>query len=499
MIMKTILSMNHICKQFPGVKALDDVSLEITEGEVHALVGENGAGKSTLMKILAGIYRLDSGELILDGETVKFNASIDALQHGVAMVHQELMPLMDMTIAENIFLGQEPVIGKSGIVNRKQMVQDAKVLLDKLNVDIDPRKRMRDLNVAQMQLVEIAKAISCKAKIIIMDEPTSAITKKECDNLFVQINELRKNKVSIIYISHKLEEIFEICDRITVLRDGKKISVSEIENTDVNRIITEMVGREMDMIFPEGTAVPGATLLEVKNIGIKGLLHSISFHVHHGEILGIAGLMGAGRTELAECIFGLRKRDSGDIIKEGNLLNIQKPIDAIKNGLVLVPEDRKSTGLNLIANVEDNISVANLDNYTKYGLIDQRGIRNSCNDMIKKLNIKTTGYGQIVDNLSGGNQQKIVFGKWLLTDGDVIILDDPTRGIDVYAKYEIYTIIQELAKRGKAIIMISSEMPEIIGLCDRVIVMCEGKVTGEIGKEELSQERIMRYASGIAT
>ena len=495
--MKSILSMNHICKQFPGVKALNDVSLEIKEGEVHAIVGENGAGKSTLMKILAGIYRPDSGEIILDGKPVRFSASVDALKHGVAMVHQELMPVLDMSIAENIFLGREPVFAKTGIVNNKQMIEEAKKLLKELHVDIDPKREMRSLNVAQMQLVEIAKAISCNAKIIIMDEPTSAITQKECDNLFLHIEKLKKDKVSIIYISHKWDEIFEICDRITVLRDGNFISVNKVNEIDVNSMITEMVGRKMEMIYPEGSSVLGEVLLEVKNIDIPGLLHNISFNVRHGEILGIAGLMGAGRTELVECIFGMRRKEGGEVFKDGKSLNIQKPIEAIRNGIALVPEDRKSTGLNLIADVEENIAMASLDKYTKYGIVNQRKIRSDCDDMIDQLNIKTTGYTQIVDSLSGGNQQKIVFGKWLLTDSDVIILDDPTRGIDVHAKYEIYTIIRKLSQLGKGIIMISSEMPEIIGICDRAIVMYEGRITGEIKKGELSQELIMRYASGI--
>lgn len=495
--MKKILFMKNICKKFPGVTALDQVDLEILEGEVHALVGENGAGKSTLMKILAGLYHADSGEIILDGQQVNFHRTIDALEHGVVMVHQELMPVMEMSIMENIYLGREPVIRKTGLVDEKKMLLDAKNLLSDLNLEINPRKKMKELSVAQIQLVEIAKAISRNAKVIIMDEPTSAITQKESDNLFKQIHRLTKNKVSIIYISHKMEEIFEISDKITVLRDGRKISESKKGDVTVNDLIKDMVGRELNTIFPSSISKPGEMFLEIKNLSMGSLLKDINFSARKGEVLGIAGLMGAGRTELVETIFGLHKKTSGKILKEGKPIHIQCPKDAIKNGIALLPEDRKLTGLNLIASVKDNTTIVSLGKYSRFGLVNRRTERRVGKEIIEKLNVKTPGLNQIVENLSGGNQQKIVIAKWLLADSDVIILDDPTRGIDVNAKHEIYNVIRQLAEQKKTIILISSEMVEIIGMCDRTIVMCEGKITGELNKEELSQERIMRFASGI--
>lgn len=495
--MNAVLSMKNISKSFPGVKALDNVSIDIRAGEVHALVGENGAGKSTLMKILAGLYHADSGEIILEGKPVKFHRTVDALEHGVAMVHQELMPVMEMTVMENIYLGREPVAKIGGLVNRKKMLEDTKKLLAEFHLEVNPRTKMKELSVAQMQLVEIAKAVSRYAKIIIMDEPTSAITQKESDHLFEQIRKLTKNGVAIIYISHKMEEIFDISDRITVLRDGTKISENRKEDVTVNSLIKDMVGREMNMMFPESLSEPGETYFTVKNFCVDHLLYDVGFSVKRGEILGIAGLMGAGRTELVESIFGMHKISRGTIEKDGKTILVGKPLDAIKNGIAMLPEDRKLTGLNLIASVKDNMSIVSLSDYTKFGLVDRRKEKNACAEMVRKLNVKTPGLSQIVESLSGGNQQKVVIAKWLLTNSDVIILDDPTRGIDVNAKYEIYTVIRELARQGKAIIMISSEMPEIIGMCDRAVVMCEGRITGTLNRDELTQERIMRFASGI--
>lgn len=488
--------MRNISKEFPGVKALDSVSIDIYEGEVHAIVGENGAGKSTLMKILAGLYRSDNGEILINKQHVQLNKPIEAIRQGVVMVHQELMSVMEMTIAENIFLGREPR-NRIGLVDRKKLWKDTQILVDRLNINARPGRKMATLSVAQRQLVEIAKAISFNAKIIIMDEPTSAITGKEIENLFQQIRALKAENITILYITHKLSEIFEITDRVTVLRDGRLISSNKTSDMSIDLLIKTMVGRELNMLFPPTESSPAEVYFSVENLTVEGLLDGINLSVRRGEIFGIAGLMGAGRTEVVESVFGLRKITRGTVIKAGNKLSIRRPVDAIKNGIALLPEDRKQKGLNLIASVKDNISIVNLQKYTTFGLVNRKKEKKDSNEMIKKLRIKTQGLKQIVSNLSGGNQQKIVVAKWLLKESDVILLDDPTRGIDVNAKYEIYALIRELAKQGKAIVLISSEMPEIIGLCDRVMVMYEGRVTGQLERKDLSQELIMRYASGI--
>lgn len=495
--MEKILSMTHISKSFPGVQALDDVSIDFYGGEVHALVGENGAGKSTLMKILAGLYQADSGEILLGGREVHFHHAVDALRSGVAMVHQEFMPIAEMTVAENIFLGREPTLGKTGVVDKRKMEQDVRTLAADLNIEVNPRDKMKELSVAQRQLVEIAKAISCQARIIVMDEPTSAITEKEAQNLLHQIRRLADQEVSIIYISHKMDEILEIADRITVLRDGKKISEKQRAEVTINSLIKDMVGRELDVMFPPAKNTPGKVCFCVEHLNVEGLLDDINFELRQGEVLGIAGLMGAGRTELAESIFGIRKITSGTIKKDGRPLQIHCPEDAIRNRIALVPEDRKLVGLNLIATVKENLSVAHLKQFTRFGLVNRKKEKIICQEIVDKLRIKTPGLNQKTESLSGGNQQKIVIGKWLLTDSDILILDDPTRGIDVNAKHEIYELIRELTGQNKSIILISSEMPEIIGLCDRAMVMCEGRISKELQGKELTQEQIMTYASGI--
>ena len=494
---KKVLTLSGIGKSFPGVRALNNVSFDVYEGEVHALMGENGAGKSTLMKIIAGLYSCDEGTMELDGRKVEFSNALDAIQNGISMVHQELMPVLDMTVAENIFLGREPVIGKSALVAKRKMNRDTEEYLNMLNVKINPSSKMRSLRVAQIQMVEIAKALSRNARVIIMDEPTSSISDRECDNLFAQIRKLKENGVAIIYISHKMDEIFRISDRITVLRDGEWIGSKPASELDENELIKMMVGRELTQVFPPHEPKGKDEILRVEGFSSGKLFQNINFSLKRGEILGFAGLVGAGRTELMESIFGLRKGASGKIIKDGKEIVIKNPLDAIRNRLALIPEDRKNVGLDLIESVRSNLTIANLSEYTKGGFVDKTAERRVSTEMVEKLNIKTPSLEQAASKLSGGNQQKIVIGKWLLTKGEIIIMDEPTRGIDIKAKSEIYALIHELVDEGKSIIFISSEMPEIIGISDRVIVMCEGKITGELKKEELGQERIMELASGI--
>lgn len=496
--MKTILTLSDISKEFPGVKALDNVSLEVYEGEIHALMGENGAGKSTLMKILAGLYQADSGTIRLLDEEVHFHNTMDAIFHGISMVHQELMPVMKRTVAENVFLGREPVFAHTNIVNRKKMLQDTNEILNKMHLEIKASQRMKDLSVAEIQLVEIAKAISFHPRIIIMDEPTSAISERETEHLFELIRALKSKGISIIYISHKLDEIFSITDRITVLRDGMLVGTDNTNEMNEDRLITMMVGRELKEVFPgKASSKTTESILSITDYSNGTLFRNVNLTLHKGEILGLSGLMGAGRTELVESIFGLRKGGRGRIEVNGREVQIHSPVNAIRNGIALIPEDRKVTGLNLKGDVKDNLSAVTLGQFCKFGFVDRKKEAAACEEMIHRLRIKTPGQRQKTVNLSGGNQQKIVIGKWLLSRCHIVILDEPTKGVDVGAKAEIYAIIKNLAQQGKGVIMISSEMAEIIGMCDRVLIMCEGRITGEVNREELSQETIMRYASGI--
>lgn len=490
----TILEMKQITKRFPGVLALDQVSFDLIPGEVHVLMGENGAGKSTLMKILAGIFQQDHGEVIYNGEVISLDSPKTALDRGISMIHQELNTILDMTVAENISLGKEP--GSMGFVNRKVMNETASSLLKSIDVEIDPNTKMRDLSIAQMQMIEIAKAISYRSNIIIMDEPTSAISEREVENLFHIIQRLKKQQVAIIYISHKMKEIYQIADRITIFRDGQYIATKIAEDLPKEELIALMVGRKLDQMFPEKDNQVGETILEVKNLSLDGVFEGVNFQLKKGEILGFAGLMGAGRSEVVETIFGIHQATGGVLEMAGNRLQFRSPSEAIKHGFAMVTEDRKKTGLNLKTSIMKDMTITSLDQLCQLRcFLDHAKEAKYADQQINSLNIKTPSRHQKVSHLSGGNQQKVIVGRWLMTEPDILIMDEPTRGIDVGAKYEIYAIILELAKRGKSIIVVSSELPEIIGLCDRVVIMHEGKVTGTLEREAFSQERIMAYAT----
>ncbi|MEW9672249.1 sugar ABC transporter ATP-binding protein [Ammoniphilus sp. 3BR4] len=489
-----ILELNNITKEFPGVKALDNIQLKIRKGSVHALMGENGAGKSTLMKIIFGIYTPDAGTIKFKGQEIKLAGPKDALSRGISMIHQELSPVPDMTVAENIYLGREPVIGKFGWVNNKKMANDAKALFESLNINIDPNTKMRDLSIANMQMIEIATAISYNADLIIMDEPTSAITDKEVDHLFEIIRSLQKKGISIIYISHKMDEIFKICDEITVFRDGQYIGTKEAKDLDQDSLIQMMVGREIKQVFHKEKAEIGEVALSVKNLTRNGKFRNVNFEVRKGEILGIAGLMGSGRTEIIESVFGIDPPDSGEVFVKGQKVNIKSPQDAINYKIGLLTEDRKLTGAFLPLSIKENMIISNLDLFIGGGLVNSKKVETICNEQVKRLNIKTPHIDQLIMNLSGGNQQKVLLARWLLNDPDVLILDEPTRGVDVGAKSEIHKLMSKLADEGKAIIMISSEMPEILGMSDRVIVMHEGMMKGELERAEATQEKILEVA-----
>ncbi|WP_372813595.1 sugar ABC transporter ATP-binding protein [Paenibacillus sp.] len=491
-----VLEMEHISKTFPGVRALEDVSFKVRKGTVHALMGENGAGKSTLMKILGGIYWPETGRIKLRGKEIGMLTPRDSLKNGISMIHQELTSVYDMTVAENIFLGREPLFAKFW-VNEKKLNEDTRHLLESLEISIDPKTKMKDLSIARMQLVEIAKAISYNSEIIIMDEPTSAITDREVAHLFKIIRSLTNKGVSIIYISHKMDEIFEIADEITVLRDGELVDSKHVKELTQQDLISMMVGRELKELFPKKEVRIGEKVLEVKNLSLKGKFNNISFQLRKGEILGIAGLMGSGRSEVMESLFGLAKPDEGEIFFHGKKVEIKSPEDAKKNGLAFITEDRKLTGLFLPHSVKDNMIAASLEKHAKGIFMNEGKIRNECNKQRELLGVKTPDINQKVKNLSGGNQQKVLIAKWLLTDAEVIILDEPTRGVDVGAKSEIHALMGKLVEEGKAVIMISSEMPEVLGMSDRIIVMHEGKISGELSRAEANQDKIMKYATGF--
>ena len=498
--MEYVLEMKNICKSFPGVRVLEDVNLQIKPGEVHALMGENGAGKSTLMKILMGIYKADQGSIVLQGQETVIHGPKDAMSKGISMIHQELNTLLDMEVAENVFVGREILkkgFSKMIIVDLDKMREETARYFREMSIDIDPKAKMRTLSVAEMQLVEIVKAISLNSKIIVMDEPTSAITEKEAQVLFAQIDRLKKQGVAIIYISHKMDEIFRISDTITVLRDGEWIGTKPASELDDNSLIKMMVGRELTDIYPKEPALIGDVILEVKDLSRGKKVKNVSLTLRRGEVLGIAGLVGAGRSELVETIFGLYPKTGGEIFLNGKKADIKNPKEAIKNKIALITEDRKLTGLNLIASVKENISIVSLSKMSKKGIIDKKRENEVAEKYIKELKIKTPNGNAIVGNLSGGNQQKVVLAKWLLDEPEIIIFDEPTRGIDIGAKRDIYLLINELAKEGKAVIVISSEMAEVMGISDRIAVMCEGQLKGMIQREEFSQELIMSYSSNM--
>ena len=491
---KKVLVLKNISKSFPGVKALDEVTFSVEEGTVHVLVGENGAGKSTLIKIINGMYTADEGELYVFGKKVTMHSPRHMKELGIATIHQELNPVPDLTIAENIFLGRLPTRGP-GIVAKKRMVEEAQKLVNDLGFSYDVKRVMRSLTVSDMQIIEIIKAISVNAKIIIMDEPTSSITEGEVAVLHEQIHRLKERGISIIYISHKLDELKQVGDQLTVLRDGKTISTHHIDELTTDEIITKMVGRKMDNVYPVKEAEIGEKLLEIKNLTQPNVFSNISFTLHRGEILGMSGLVGAGRTEVVRAIFGMDSYSSGEIIINGKSVEIKKVSDAIQEGIIMLSEDRKLEGLVLIRSICENIGLPNLKRYRGF-LLTRRRESEAALEMKEKLAIKAPTIGTEAQNLSGGNQQKVVIAKWLLQNPVVFIMDEPTRGIDVGAKYEIYKIMCDLAAQGAGVIMISSELPEIIGICDRTLVMAEGRITGEVTREDFSQERIMSFALG---
>jgi ABC-type sugar transport system ATPase subunit len=489
---QVILEMRDISKSFSGVTVLHNVNLTLGEGEIQGLVGENGAGKSTLMKILTGEYRMDSGGITLFGKPVEIVNPRHAIDLGITMVYQELNNAPDMTIAENMFIGRE--LTKYGFADKKEMIRRTGEYLAALDLKFSPNEKMRRLTVSEMQMVEIAKVVSYNSKIIIMDEPTSSITESEVEKLFSILRKLKAMGISVIYISHKLEEMFSLVDSITVLRDGYLVKKEKPENLTKDDLIRLMAGREIDDIFPEKIGGFGETTLEVEGLTIKGQFENVSFSLRKGEILGFAGLVGAGRTETVMALFGHTRPDSGKVKIRGKEVSLKNPGVSVKNQIALIPEDRKLHGLNLIASVADNTEMVVEDRNSRFGFVNTVVKKQNAERMVGELSIKCHGIGQKARFLSGGNQQKIVIAKWLLSEPDIIIMDEPTRGIDVGAKVEIYKIINQLAANGKAVIVISSELNEIIGLCNRVIVMYEGRVTGELEGENIEQETIMAYA-----
>lgn len=495
-----LLEMNNISKEFPGVKALDNVTLKVRAGSVHALMGENGAGKSTLMKCIFGIYKQDAGEILLNGERVDTNSSKDALNLGIAMIHQELHPVKYRSVMENMWLGRFPLksYGPVKLVDEKKMYKATEELFKSLDIDIKPNTIVENLSVSKIQQMEIAKAISYNSKVIIMDEPTSSLTENEVEHLFRIIRDLRSKGVAIIYISHKMEEILQISDEVSIMRDGKKIGTWNAEELTTDVIISKMVGRDLSNRFPDRDNKPGEVVLEVEGLSspFPKSFKEVSFGVRRGEILGIGGLVGAQRTELLEALFGLRTVESGKIFINGEEVKIKSPIDAKKHKIALLTEERRSTGIFPILSVLENTVIANMPRYvTTFGLLDDKKRKSDTEKGINMLRTKTPSIKTLIKDLSGGNQQKVLLARWLLTEPDILILDEPTRGIDVGAKYEIYTIITKLAKEGKSIIMISSEMPELLGMSDRIMVMCEGRLSGIIDGKNATEEEVMRLAT----
>ncbi len=491
-----ILEARGVSKSFPGVKALDDIQLSVRKGKVHVIMGENGAGKSTLMKILIGIYEPDSGEVLFDGEKVKFSSTQEALNKGISMIHQELNPVMERTVAENMWLGREDLKGIFKLIDHKALIEKTKEIFNLLEIKIDPETKMKDLTVANIQMVEIAKAISYDSKLIIMDEPSSAITDREVNHLFRMIRKLVEQGVGIIYITHKMNEVFEIADDISVFRDGKFIGILEAKNTNHNEIVKMMVGRELSNIFEKLPAEIGDIRLEVKNLSNSGIFSDVNFSVRRGEILGIAGLVGAGRSEVVETLFGIREKTTGEVFIDGKKVDIKSPKCAVEHRIAFLTEDRKETGIFPMLSLTDNTSMAYLNNYLKSGnILDIKKMASESEILCEKMSVKTPSMNQKIENLSGGNQQKVLLARWLLTNPDILILDEPTRGIDIGAKAEIHKLISQLAQMGKSIIMISSELPEILGMSDRILVMHSGKQKGILNRIDATQERIMELAS----
>ncbi|MEN4584409.1 galactose/methyl galactoside ABC transporter ATP-binding protein MglA [Pantoea agglomerans] len=491
-----LLEMTDVSKSFPGVKALDNVNLKVRPHSVHALMGENGAGKSTLLKCLFGIYKKDTGSILFQGKEIDYKSSKEALENGVSMVHQELNLVLQRTVMDNMWLGRYP--RKGFFVDQDKMYRDTKAIFDELDIDIDPRDKVANLSVSQMQMIEIAKAFSYDAKIVIMDEPTSSLTEKEVNHLFTIIRKLKDRGCGIVYISHKMEEIFQLCDEITILRDGQWITSQPLEGLDMDKIISMMVGRSLNQRFPDRTNVPGETILEVRHLTSlrQPSIRDISFDLRKGEILGIAGLVGAKRTDIVETLFGIREKSGGTIKLHGKPINNHSANEAINHGFALVTEERRSTGIYAFLDIGFNSLISNIKKYkNSMGLLDNKRMKSDTQWVIDSMRVKTPGHHTQIGSLSGGNQQKVIFGRWLLTQPEILMLDEPTRGIDVGAKFEIYQLIAELAKREKGIIIISSEMPELLGITDRILVMSNGLVAGIVDTKTTTQNEILRLAS----
>ncbi|WP_297597967.1 galactose/methyl galactoside ABC transporter ATP-binding protein MglA [uncultured Cetobacterium sp.] len=493
---KYLLEMTGISKSFPGVKALDNVNLKIRPHTVHALMGENGAGKSTLMKCLFGIYSKDEGKIFLDGKEINFISAKDALENGVSMVHQELNQVLQRTVMDNVWLGRYPL--KGIFVDHKKMYEDTKRIFQELDINIDPKAKVSTLSVSQMQMVEIAKAFSYNSKVIVMDEPTSSLTEKEVAHLFKIIKKLTDRGCGVVYISHKMEEIKGICDDITILRDGQWVTTTNLNGITTDQIIGMMVGRELTQRFPPKSNKPQEVIMEIERLTAKNQpsIQEVTFDLKKGEILGVAGLVGSKRTDIVETIFGIREKESGDIKLNGKKIKNNSSLDAIKNGFALVTEERRATGIFPQLNIEFNSLISNMTSYEgKNKLLNSSKMYGDTKWVIDSMRVKTPTQKTPIGNLSGGNQQKVIIGRWLLTSPDILMLDEPTRGIDVGAKYEIYQLMLDLANKGKGIIMISSEMPELLGVTDRILVMSNGRVAGIVDTKETSQEEILKLAS----
>jgi len=490
-----LLEMRGINKSFPGVKALDNAQLKVRPHSVHALMGENGAGKSTLLKCLFGIYHADAGEILFCGRPVAYRTSKEALENGISMVHQELNLVPQVSVMDNLWLGRYPQ--KGHFIDHAKMYRDTKAIFDELGIDVDPRQKVADLTVSQMQMIEIAKAFSYNAKIVIMDEPTSSLSEKEVNHLFGIIEKLKDRGCGIIYISHKMDEIFRICDEITILRDGQWIDTRPVAGLTFDDVIKMMVGRELGERFPEKTNRPAEIVLEVRGLTARNQpsIQDVSFDLRRGEILGIAGLVGAKRTDIVETLFGIREASSGVVRVRGKEVRNTSSVKAIRNGFALVTEERRATGIFAGLGVDFNSLIANMPHYEHAGLLQQKNMQGDTDWVVKSMNVKTPSRRTQIGSLSGGNQQKVVIGRWLLTKPDILMLDEPTRGIDVGAKFEIYQLINDLAVQGKSIIMISSEMPELLGVSDRILVMSNGRVAGIVNTRETSQEEILQLAA----
>jgi hypothetical protein len=491
-----VLEMEGISKEFPGVKALDNVTLKIRPNSVHALMGENGAGKSTLMKCLFGIYKKDTGEISLEGQKIEFKNSKDALEKGVSMVHQELNQVTQRNVMDNIWLGRYP---KKGLfIDEDKMYKDTKEIFARLDIDIDPKTKVSRLSVSQMQMLEIAKAVSYDSKVLILDEPTSSLTENEVKHLFKIIRKLQGSGIGIVYISHKMEEITEICDEITILRDGKWVTTEKVKDLNTDQIINLMVGRDLTNRFPDKTNKPGEVILEVENLTAKRpkSIEDVSFTLRKGEILGVAGLVGSKRTDIVETLFGVIEKKSGTVKIDGKTVEIRNPKEATANGLALITEERRATGIYSMLDIKFNSIISNTKNYkTLLGLLDDSKIEKDTKWVIDSMRVKTPSQKTHIGSLSGGNQQKVIIGRWLLTEPEILLMDEPTRGIDVGAKFEIYQLMINLAEKEKGIIMISSEMPELLGVTDRILVMSNGRVAGIVNTAETSQEEILKLTA----